>query len=96
MVYLRVKVPCFRCNRQFEKTEVRRIEAMNKEYKYECFTCFRRSLNVPFGAQEEARGKREFFCQRCKYRYSARSAICPYCNEMDMVVPGKVSIQDLL
>ncbi len=90
MVYLRIKVPCFRCKRQVEKTKVLTVGSMTDEPRYECYVCFKRFAN------SGDRPKSRFLCQRCNYKFNSKKDECPYCNKSDLVIKGKITVHDLL
>ena len=96
MSNLRVNVNCFKCGEEVEKNAARPIEAVNKEARYECFTCFRSDKTEPWGFGDEIQEKKELYCERCRYKFSSKISMCPYCNKQDQVVPGEVTVRDLL
>ena len=95
MPLLKVKVRCFRCGKKVEKVEARESYTADSQPRYECFTCFKHNLPRRFKVQDEVE-KKEFYCARCRYRFTSRVPTCPYCDQDDRVLPGKISVHDLL
>ncbi len=92
---LKLKVQCYRCGKEVEKADAREVESVSKEKRYECFSCFKRYNPRRFKVGEELQ-KREYYCERCRYRFHSRNMLCPYCNKADRLVEGKISVQELL
>ena len=88
MVLLKMKVQCYFCRNEVDKLTARQLETDRREPRYECFACFKKGL--------QNKTKQQYFCEKCKYRFLARSAICPYCNQRDYVSLGKLNTSDLL
>ena len=96
MPVLRVKITCFRCGKKKDKVEARLIKGMNNELRYECFTCYKRNKAEPWWDGKKEAVKKEYYCERCKYKFSSKRCICPYCNKNDRLTGGNVSVKDLL
>ncbi len=95
MAYLRVKVQCFRCNNDFEKTEVRTIKGVTQDPRYQCFPCCK-NQREPLLANEKTKRKFDLYCQMCKYNFKSKAMLCPYCAKEDYVIVDDVKLKDLL
>lgn len=72
-------------------------KSVNGELRYECSECFHRYRRDPLLAGiEEAQVKKEYYCERCRYKFHSKSGKCPYCSRSDQVIGGKVTVMDLL
>lgn len=89
-------VPCFRCKEKVDKNETIPIKLINKEQRYECFKCYNRNKTSDWGLGDEIQIKRNFVCQRCRYKFSAKSITCPYCDKSDLVVEDNITVRDLI
>ena len=96
MVLLRVKVTCQRCKKRVEKLQTRALASALGETTYECFECFKRERTPRWGTDEGIKMRRDMFCQRCRYKFSSVTAICPYCNQSDALEAGNLTADDLL
>jgi len=96
MVFLRINVNCFRCNKSFDKTEVRDFKSVNKEIRYECFTCFKNDKSSTLNKKNQTPHKKKYYCQNCNYKFQSKKRLCPYCNKSNYVYNGEISIKDLL
>ena len=94
MALLKIKVPCVRCGQQVDKLDARKLSASaTGETRYECFSCFKKVISPQ--RSDRNRPKR-YFCERCRYGFSAPSALCPYCSKADRVVIGTPAVHDFL
>lgn len=96
MVVLKVKVKCVHCNAEVEKLDARKVTPSLSEQRYECFSCFKRNKPLVWGFGDRVQQKHEYYCERCKYKFSSKSALCPYCSKGDRLTSGKISAKDLL
>ncbi|MBT4936069.1 hypothetical protein HOL21_00315 [Candidatus Woesearchaeota archaeon] len=96
MGVLRIHVTCFRCHKPVDKAEARSVENLSNKPRYECFSCYKGNKPFRWRLETETRVKRKMYCERCNYKFSSHTSICPYCNKTDWITEGKISIQDLL
>ena len=97
MTVLRARVSCFRCRRPVNKLSTITNKSINGEFRHECSECFRKAKRDPLLAGiEEVKQKKEYYCERCRYRFHSKSGVCPYCSRTDQVIGGKVTVMDLL
>lgn len=95
---LRVGVRCFRCYRNVGKNQAREVVCLSKEPRYECFDCFKRNKRDPLlSGIEKPAEKQEYLCGRCKYKFSSKKRVCPYCGNIERIeqVSG-VTVYDLI
>jgi uncharacterized CHY-type Zn-finger protein len=97
MTQLRTKVQCFRCSKKVDVNITREIKTLSKESRYECFRCFQKNKREPLLAGvEKPLIKKEYICERCKYKFKSKKAVCPYCNKNDYVTSSNVSVKELI
>jgi hypothetical protein len=96
MVVLRSRVLCFRCNKPVSKIDTVKTISNTGEPRFQCSNCFKKAKTSNWGMGDEIPVKSSCFCQRCRYKFKSQSGLCPYCNQKDLVVIGKVTVQDLL
>ena len=94
MPVLKLKVRCFRCNQEVDKLEARQVESVSPQSRYECFPCFKKHHNAAKKVADAP--QREFYCERCRYKFSSKTIMCPYCNKDDQLHKGKVTAYDLV
>jgi hypothetical protein len=92
MVILRIPVECHFCSSKIEKRNALIVKNPINDKIFQCFSCFRRNLEKSSKEPEKV----ELYCERCKYKFSSTKLRCPYCNQFDAVVKGKIVIKDLL
>lgn len=92
------RVYCFRCKKSVEKTDTRFIGTVRKEDRYECLPCLKRNKSSPWSVrlEEGPMEKIDLYCERCRYKFSSRALMCPYCNQADMLIRGNITVKDLL
>jgi len=96
MPVLRIKVDCFRCKKKVDKGSALPIKTISKEPRYECYNCYKRNKTSEWGFGDEVNFKNKYYCQRCNYKFKSKKSICPYCNQSDLLVKGKITVHDLL
>ena len=97
MVILKTKIQCFRWKKKVDKNETRVNKSVNGEPRHECFTCFKRYRRDPLLAGvEEIPYKKDYYCQRCNYKFKSKLNTCPYCSKNDLVIGGNVSLKELM
>ncbi|MDP3990296.1 MAG: hypothetical protein Q8Q01_03760 [archaeon] len=95
MVSLRVPVQCFRCRTLADKSQVLESKSVSGDLRFECYDCYKRKRTPLLAVESEAK-KKGHYCERCRYKFTARNSICPYCSKDDQVITGKVTVEDLL
>ena len=96
MAVLRITVDCFSCMKTVDKRQARLVKGVTKDPRYECFGCFQKNKTMAWGFGDELKQKTSFYCQRCKYKFRAIKECCPYCNKIDFVTRGDLTVHDLL
>ena len=91
MAYLRVPVECCSCKKTVDKALTRKVDGLGNDY--ECFTCCKLKGKV---RESNQKIKRQLYCQKCNYKFNSTKYSCPYCSNIDFVMEGEVSVQDLL
>lgn len=91
MVLLRVSVQCFRCGIPADRSQVLESRNTSGDLKFECYDCYKRKQLTSSEAKKVGH-----YCERCRYKFTSRNNICPYCSKNDCVITGKVSVNDLL
>ena len=91
-----VTVPCNRCGKSVSLLEAREVPSLARGMmRYECFSCSRKPSFMS-AAQSAPPVRKKYYCQHCNYYFHAKQGICPYCNGVDDVIEGNVTVQDLL
>ena len=91
------KVQCFGCGKAVDKSGTFTSLNASKELRYQCPSCYLRNKDDLLGDNKaQAPLKRELFCARCKYKFKAKSMLCPYCSKEDQVVEQVHSVKELL
>jgi len=93
MATLRLTADCFRCGKNFEQKEMRKVPSLTDNKRFECFSCFR---NYKYAVKMSRARKLTLYCERCKFKFSSRGRTCLYCNKSDSVVRGNITASDLL
>ncbi len=95
MPILKLKVRCYKCNKEVDKLEAKEVPSIGTMARYECFPCFKK---VAQAKRPKANTERRFdlFCDRCRYKFSSKTIMCPYCNKDDQLHKGKVTAFDLV
>gem|GEM_PF-947852 len=88
MVVLRIRVPCTTCGKEVDRADARVVKQLNQRPQYECFHCYKEKKWLE---TKETEAKRKLYCNRCRYTFSAKSLVCPYCGKGDQVVSKKIS-----
>lgn len=96
MPLLKVKVSCFRCHSDVTPAEAIKLKNVSKDQRYECYKCYKKNKTSEWGFGDEVKFKSKYYCQRCNYKFKSKKGICPYCNQADFLVKGKISVHDLL
>ncbi len=96
MVIVRARVTCDHCKKFVDRSETRYLFLHTGEKIYECFHCYKRNPTGNWSSEELNVVKRELYCERCKYRFKAKVAICPYCSKGDKIESGNISVKDLV
>lgn len=98
MDILSSRVYCFRCKKSVEKTDTRYIGTVRKEERYECNSCLKRNKGSPWSIplEDGPAKKLDLYCERCRYKFSSKALMCPYCNQADMLMRGNITVKDLL
>lgn len=95
MAVLKLKVRCYRCNKEVDKNEARPMPSLDKQGRYECFPCFKKT-SMAKKPKPNTEKRYDLFCDRCRYKFSSKTLICPYCNKDDQLHKGKVTAYDLV
>ena len=98
MANLQSKLTCFTCGDSVIKSETAVVERYGMGKVFECYPCFKSSKGTTLRSISESRqkNKQEYFCAKCKYKFSSRRAECPYCGKSDNLSLTQVSTNDLL
>lgn len=98
MVLLNNRVYCFRCKKSVEKTDSKYIGTVRTEERFECNSCLKRNRASPWSVNLESAPaqKIDLYCERCRYKFSSKALMCPYCNQADMLMRGDITVKDLL
>ena len=94
MVVLDVKVNCYSCHESVSKRNTRLFNLAGKGNEDGCFGCYKGN-KMPVSASAKKQ-KNDFFCNHCRYKFSSRRAICPYCGDSSNIVESNVTAVDLL
>ena len=97
---LKIKVKCHRCNEEIDKLDARPMESNGPTKQYECFPCFKK-YNLSDSPRVKKRtssgnGKYDLFCEKCRYKFSSRKIVCPYCDKSDHLIKSPDNILELL
>ena len=92
------KVNCYSCNESVSKSNTRLFNLYGKGNVYECFGCFKGNKGgIPhILSQSKEKQKQNLFCNQCRYKFSSRKAVCPYCGKSSNLVVSNVTAVDLL
>jgi len=96
MAVLRLTVECCRCKKEVDKAEVRPVDSLSGERYFECFDCFRKRKPELWSKGGKVANTENFYCEVCRYKFSSKIPNCPMCGKKDHVMPGNVTIRDLL
>ncbi len=98
MPILDVKVTCYSCQESVSKRNTRLFNMFGRGNVFECFTCFRGNKGgIPHTLSEsKKKAKQDLFCNQCRYKFSSKRAVCPYCGNSDNLVESNVTTVDLL
>ena len=97
MAVLKLRVRCFRCRQEVGQHDARILPSISKEPRYECYDCYRKNKREPLLVGVESPPlKKEYFCERCNYRFKSKIKACPCCNKSDYLIGGTVTVKDLL
>lgn len=91
MVILRIPVECIYCNKNIDKRTALFVKNSQSRNLYQCDNCFKE--NSERRANSE---KVSLYCEGCRYKFTSRKAVCPYCNKYDSVVKTDIKISDLI
>ena len=89
-------VECFRCKENVQKANARLFTTLAEKKVFECNPCAQKSKAKLWSLGEESLTKNNYFCDRCKYKFSSRKSFCPYCSKNDQVVSADVKLGNLL
>ena len=45
---------------------------------------------------DKLRERKEFYCERCRYKFKSIRFNCPYCNQCDKLTKPVVNVNELL
>ena len=79
------------CDQSIQKIDSVLIDAANVQRA--CYPCFKNNKML-FKIQQGF--KQEMYCERCKYKFSSKSLVCPYCSKGDRIVKGNMTVRDIL
>ena len=96
MQSIKLKVQCFKCRQIVDKSNTITLESVTKDPRYACSNCYKKSRSQPWGFGDEVPYKKDYFCERCKYKFSSKRNTCPYCSKSDRVEGGNVTVKELI
>ena len=97
MADMNLKVKCFRCQKEFDKTQVKYVASLGKETRYECHSCSRKATREPLLAGvEKPLVKKSYVCVRCNYKFNSKIKVCPCCSKSDRLADGNIALKDLI
>ena len=96
MTIIRSRVQCFRCKKSVDKSDTLVIKTITKDPRYECSQCYKRNRTKPWGFGDEMSYKKDYYCERCRYKFSSKKDVCPYCSKSDQIEGGNITVKDLI
>ncbi len=98
MALSNAKMQCFGCGKSMEKAQMFSTLDSSREMRFQCSGCYKHNKTDFMGEKKAvaAPTKKEFFCGRCRYKFKAKSTLCPYCSKEDQVVEQLHSVKDFL
>jgi len=93
---LRLKVNCFRCNSEVDANAVINSRSVNGEPRHECYSCYKKNKVDPLLPGDEAKVKRLYYCEKCRYQFKSFTPRCQLCSKPDYVVKGNPTVTDLI
>jgi hypothetical protein len=96
MPVLKVKVKCWRCGKNVDKSDTVETNLQNKDRRHQCYSCYKKNKSLCWGFGDKIKVKKEWFCERCKYKFKAANTTCPYCNRSDYVTKARVFAAELI
>ncbi|NQV91419.1 hypothetical protein HQ489_03005 [Candidatus Woesearchaeota archaeon] len=91
MVVIKAHVNCYQCHQSVDKAETLLIMSKGLLKLYQCINCYK--IKKPQGYFEH---RKEFYCEKCRYKFSSKKPICPYCNSSERLTKSNVTIHDLI
>ncbi|MBT4604884.1 hypothetical protein HOC01_04545 [archaeon] len=98
MAVIQAKIKCFTCGDGTPKNETVLVDRYGMGTVYECYPCFKssRGTTLRMVSEERKKVKQDLFCGACRYKFSSRKAVCPYCGSSDALSSSNVSASDLI
>ncbi|HLC52638.1 MAG TPA: hypothetical protein VJI98_05325 [Candidatus Nanoarchaeia archaeon] len=93
MVILRIPVECVYCKKQIDKRTALFVKNLQNKNLYQCSICFGNNSRT---IESKDIKTISLYCEKCKYKFTSKKAICPYCNRFDTVMKTDIKISDLI
>ncbi|PIN87597.1 hypothetical protein COV12_02995 [Candidatus Woesearchaeota archaeon CG10_big_fil_rev_8_21_14_0_10_32_24] len=91
MVVIKTNVNCYQCYQAVDKTETLVVLSKGLQKLYQCANCYKK--NKPQGRFEQ---RKSFYCEKCKYKFSSKKPLCPYCNSSERLTKSNITVYDLI